>query len=58
MAMIMKQCSSCEQYKWHNYAAKDKNYRCTYCGHPVTSSPAKRDQQETLRRKQVQKVAR
>lgn len=52
MSMIKKFCSSCLRNTWHNPKPKGE-LRCTFCGFPVSSNPAKRDPQETIRRKQA-----
>jgi len=54
-----KFCSSCGQNTLHNESGKkDAPPRCTYCGSPVTTNPAKREHFESLRRKQVAKLGR
>lgn len=55
--MIKKWCSSCHREAWHNPRAKD-GVRCTFCGDPVSSNPAKREYQDLLRRQQSAKPVR
>lgn len=50
--MIKKWCSSCHRETWHNPRKSSGSYRCTFCGDPVSTNPARKDQQEFVRRKQ------
>jgi uncharacterized Zn finger protein (UPF0148 family) len=57
--MIQKHCSTCGQHTWHNLSGKkDGSPRCTYCGAPVTSNPAKREHQQGIIRQQIAKLGR
>jgi ribosomal protein L37E len=48
--MEKKHCASCQRVAWHN--PKKDGLRCTFCGFPITSNPAKREWQEELRKRQ------
>jgi hypothetical protein len=54
--MIRKHCTSCGEDRKHNEMKKPGESRCTFCGHPVSTNAAKRDQQETVRKHQVAKA--
>lgn len=55
--MEKKHCTSCRQTTWHNLRGnKNEPSRCTYCGHPVSNNPGKREHQEGTRRKLAQRV--
>lgn len=56
--MIRRTCSSCSLYVLHNPCApKNGGWRCTYCGSPIsTNVPSKRELQEEIRQKQVNKA--
>lgn len=54
--MIRKFCNSCGHDHWHNEMKELGKARCTYCGHPVSTNIAKRDQQEKVRQVQVNKA--
>lgn len=55
MNCIIKYCSACFKTCLHNPMGKAGEFRCTYCGTPVTSTP-KREQQEAIRQKQIAKA--
>ncbi len=60
MSMTFKRCAYCFKEAWHNALAgkekEEKRWRCTYCGHPPTSNPFKREHQEKLRDRQATKA--
>ena len=54
-----KHCNSCSKDTIHNERGKkDEPARCTYCGSPVTTNPAKREYWELIRKQQVAKAGR
>ena len=55
--MIKKLCTYCGNVCWHNEMKKSGEYRCTQCGTPPSTNPAKREYQETLRRKLSKRLA-
>jgi hypothetical protein len=60
MPMLKKNCSSCHRETWHNPSGKKDGTqpRCTFCGHPVSTNIAKREQQEHVRKAQALKPIR
>lgn len=48
--MVHKYCVSCQREAWHN--PKKDGVRCTFCGFPITTNPAKREHQEEIRKRQ------
>lgn len=51
--MTKKHCTSCGRIVWHNAMKKVGEYRCTFCGSPCSTNPAKREHQEAIRKKQA-----
>lgn len=57
--MVKKFCSSCFRETWHNPMGKagtkdgkdSRGLRCSFCGHPVSTNPGKRESQEQIRKK-------
>jgi DNA-directed RNA polymerase subunit RPC12/RpoP len=37
--MVKKFCSNCKRDAWHNAMRKAGDYRCTYCGSPISNHP-------------------
>lgn len=59
-SMEKRFCSSCKQITWHNAGKVEGasvRYRCTYCGHPVTTNQeGKRIAQQGIQKAQVDKL--
>jgi ribosomal protein L37E len=52
--MIKKLCHQCGEVAFHN--DKKEGHRCTYCGFPVSTNPAKHEYQRELMNRQASKA--
>ena len=55
--MTKKECAYCGQTAWHNKTTKEGGgWRCTKCGYPFSTNPAKSEYQRALGQKLAKRL--